>query len=105
SRDIPPHLESLPLSLHDALPISRARLLCQRRDRAPRDVFGSWRLVFASRRGGAERRSRGGETGGLELREELCAHGIERRLQLRRDRKSTRLNSSHQINSYALLCL
>src|SRR5207244_11781576 len=35
-----------------------------------------------------------------ELRERLAAHGLE--LQ---DRKSTRLNSSHQIISYAVFCL
>src|SRR5436190_11552676 len=64
------------LSLHDALPISR------RRRRRPTS--------------GARRAAR-------------CARGRSRRAGSRReptrDWKSTRLNSSHTVNSYAVLCL
>src|SRR5258708_28291421 len=40
----------------------------------------------------------------VEEVEVRCRHGAELRLLLR-DRKSTRLNSSHQIISYAVFCL
>src|SRR5207244_11926121 len=68
-----------PLSLHDALPI------CTRR-REPRD----------GRRRGDPRLSRVDQPGQPQS---LRARG------LRPDRKSTRLNSSHQIISYAVFCL
>src|SRR5207244_11478473 len=35
----------------------------------------------------------------------LCRHGIFEPEEMVRDRKSTRLNSSHQIISYAVFCL
>src|SRR5260221_3310320 len=79
------------LSLHDALPIWPRR---QRRH--------------------AEGRDRGAGPGGLELRRPQGARGgrqgedraVRRPLrQLRRDRKSTRLNSSHTVISYAVFCL
>src|SRR5690348_18108253 len=63
------------LSLHDALPISRHR---QRRRRQPRVRIGDLRSV----------RTR-----------QLQRH------QVLRDRKSTRLNSSHPSISYAVFCL
>src|SRR5207244_13470139 len=79
------------LSLHDALPISRPRRSAARRWPARRHVgegdlpvYGA-ELFPAAARGGAGRLS--------ALRESP------------RDRKSTRLNSSHQIISYAVFCL
>src|SRR5258708_8572462 len=64
------------LSLHDALPIS-----ARRRVAAPRDSHGGRRKSVAGTRHSGCR----------------FAGGI--------DRKSTRLNSSHQIISYAVFCL
>src|SRR5258708_25651550 len=68
------------LSLHDALPI-----------------------CYAARgaSGGGRRRGAGGEAGGA-----LCYQGDwGQRRGAGTDRKSTRLNSSHQIISYAVFCL
>src|SRR5438552_11097380 len=66
------------LSLHDALPI------CARRDR-----HGP---AFAGR--------------GFFVRPRWCLQpGARRIVFAARDRKSTRLNSSHQIISYAVFCL
>src|SRR5256885_10734890 len=70
------------LSLHDALPISRGR------PDAPRSL-----PVARCLRGGRADRRRRGRRGGR-----LRARGG-------RDRKSTRLNSSHLVISYALFCL
>src|SRR3712207_7408507 len=67
------------LSLHDALPI------CGRRRPDP---------LRPGRRGPADRCAAGGELVGLGLRDHR-----------RRDRKSTRLNSSHANISYAVFCL
>src|SRR5258708_40166183 len=66
------------LSLHDALPI--------------------WRFRLIRRRNKCSSRWIGGPT--IE-RDRLPARGRQRAL----DRKSTRLNSSHQIISYAVFCL
>src|SRR5438034_10025418 len=66
------------LSLHDALPISH-RTIYQRRQ---------------------ERQSGGARLG--RLRKALGLVGRSRR---HRDRKSTRLNSSHTVISYAVFCL
>src|SRR5207244_9853628 len=65
------------LSLHDALPIYHAR--------GERAALGL--LAFG--------------VGALQLRHLLALGAVE----LAGDRKSTRLNSSHQINSYAVFCL
>src|SRR5256885_12443443 len=66
------------LSLHDALPISPSR-------RSPRRLCGCSRLVCPGRC--------------RELRSSRAAS------RTRRDRKSTRLNSSHLVISYAVFCL
>src|SRR5260221_7523723 len=66
------------LSLHDALPISQG----------PKP----WRKRESRRRRGQSRRSSGCSVWWT------CAHR-------RRDRKSTRLNSSHTVISYAVFCL
>src|SRR3712207_7121144 len=67
--------------------------------------LGRGRRGSAGRRGGRARRDEraGGEADGGEERGGACAdHGEPRR---RRDRKSTRLNSSHANISYAVFCL
>src|SRR2546426_11916643 len=64
------------LSLHDALPISEEHRARHPRDRQARP---------------ARRRARRG--------------GLRRRHEPLRDRKSTRLNSSHLVISYAVFCL
>src|SRR5256885_11963890 len=63
------------LSLHDALPIYRIQ------------------------KGIPTGRHKSGEKGGVPNRT------VDRRLQFARDRKSTRLNSSHLVISYAVFCL
>src|SRR5437763_13267825 len=82
----PPTPEIYTLSLHDALPISGAAVRhvpghrCHRRD-----------LMLCP---GVVRR---GEARGVVVDGERIAHN--------RDRKSTRLNSSHRCISYAVFCL
>src|SRR5207247_10485430 len=98
----PPSVSVYILSLHDALPISRWCALlpvrlsvrppgassdCRRpRTRAPNTAVAS-RPPFAPCRLHTPARSRHGANGGRE------------------DRKSTRLNSSHEWISYAVFCL
>src|SRR5207244_5317964 len=93
------------LSLHDALPI-----LCQRT--AERN--GPFKLfVVVVRNVGTGRglkRYRAAHDGVIRLCPLINGGGVyiglERRSHLaQRDRKSTRLNSSHQIISYAVFCL
>src|SRR5256885_15057417 len=72
------------LSLHDALPISRSRQNPHRRIGAP---VGH----CLQRRGGGSRHPGGQALGTIHRRAE--------------DRKSTRLNSSHLVISYAVFCL
>src|SRR3712207_7417234 len=74
------------LSLHDALPISSPRPRVRARGAAPRRV------------GGARVRA-------LQAPAPPGHGGLRRRRQLRADRKSTRLNSSHANISYAVFCL
>src|SRR2546430_10978878 len=74
------------LSLHDALPISRLRTL--------HHAGGTERRARAPRYGGTG--DEGRRAGGRRYRP-ASAH--------RRDRKSTRLNSSHSQISYAVFCL
>src|SRR3712207_7820569 len=77
------------LSLHDALPISPARRGRHReRRRAARARLG--------------RACRSLDRGGPDDRDEAAT---EARRPARRDRKSTRLNSSHANISYAVFCL
>src|SRR5258708_26378967 len=72
------------LSLHDALPIS-----VHASDGVAREVTGEDGLGF-------------GDVGRGRVDREVLAIAARRR---RGDRKSTRLNSSHQIISYAVFCL
>src|SRR2546426_2329654 len=71
------------LSLHDALPISSVRSM-----NSERSVF-SWTLLASS----------GRVKLGHPVRESYLSS------ELNRDRKSTRLNSSHLVISYAVFCL
>src|SRR2546422_3524710 len=72
------------LSLHDALPISFRRVTQERAAASQLHRYGPrGSLHFCAARKGAERSDRAG----------------------RRDRKSTRLNSSHGYISYAVFCL
>src|SRR5207244_13239183 len=90
------------LSLHDALPISRRATHAARRATQRNHTAGvpderlagndGMQLVVFVRPGHADL-----------LDERYLSRGPEEREQL--DRKSTRLNSSHQINAYAVFCL
>src|SRR5688500_19120350 len=82
------------LSLHDALPISLWRGL-QRLCPCGAAGFGGERGSLSA---GRDRfRGGGGGAGQLSLQPHLHAHPG--------DRKSTRLNSSHLVISYAVFCL
>src|SRR5438034_350808 len=88
-----PHLH--PLSLHDALPISTWRgSTCRRTPCCP------WRETSRTRKSCAPP-SGCSATGSRRP----LARGSRRRTARRRDRKSTRLNSSHTVMSYAVFCL
>src|SRR5258708_20523054 len=83
------------LSLHDALPISlvpvveRSRLTGQGRSLSRRSCRARVRITFSS---------------SIDVCDSTAASDHEP-ASSRRDRKSTRLNSSHQIISYAVFCL
>src|SRR5258708_23790320 len=81
--------EIYPLSLHDALPI------CRSRPAGPDQRQRGGRPGQGPGRGGTGHRA---HCPGLPLH----GHGADHALL--RDRKSTRLNSSHQIISYAVFC-
>src|SRR5207244_10840250 len=97
----PPTPQTPPLSLHDALPISAA-------------LRGGSRRLASPTNGHRHLRSR---HQGVRRRNDRCqrarpadqGRGVprpRRSFGLRQeDRKSTRLNSSHQIISYAVFCL
>src|SRR5205807_3450106 len=81
-----PSTEIYTLSLHDALPISpRRRQLPRARDR---------------RRADSPHEGRRGDGARVHQRVSSSRHAPRRR-----DRKSTRLNSSHLVISYAVFCL
>src|SRR5207248_10941776 len=84
------------LSLHDALPISLAQLVEQR--------FCKAKVLGSSPRGGlrAKRESHLNKpTSWLVVGREQRSHVFQQK----KDRKSTRLNSSHRTISYAVFCL
>src|SRR5258707_3557619 len=92
------------LPLHDALPISAQDIF----DLLPADLSASpesgdagW-ADYNARRPGANRVA---DPGQIEHRGPVPDHGVRSGLDLRRDRKSTRLNSSHANISYAGFCL
>src|SRR5947207_6245845 len=92
----PPTSEIYPLSLHDALPICPLQLL-QRREAEP--------LVQHPRQLRPDAR----QARQQPLRVDVPARGPERAelagSDQALDRKSTRLNSSHTVISYAVFCL
>src|SRR5207253_10472946 len=84
----PPPTQIYTLSLHDALPIS------QRRPYRRPDIHAARpQEAHRARRRLLDRRPRGGDGGRRSRRRSS------------RDRKSTRLNSSHVAISYAVFCL
>src|SRR5207249_10631166 len=100
-----PTAATVALSLHDALPIWELRARGPaRQGRAERGGAGG------SGRPRAERLPRGARRGRLAgdrpAPELALGPGVRTRLRrlLRRDRKSTRLNSSHVSISYAVFC-
>src|SRR5205807_5417799 len=90
----PPTTHISTLSLHDALPIYRLQRHAAEQHPAPRRVHQAQehaqptRLAAAGAAGHADR---------------LAVEHLQRRA--RQDRKSTRLNSSHLVISYAVFCL
>src|SRR5256885_13839397 len=70
--------------------------------RPPRSTLFPYTTLFRSRAGGRPVARVGARPGG-DLR--LTRHGVERAAARREDRKSTRLNSSHLVISYAVFCL
>src|SRR5205807_9958900 len=88
----PPHLS--PLSLHDALPILPGR-------RAPPPGAAPTRRPLSLRRP----RCAGRPLVGRAAQPCRPARSAARRTRYRKDRKSTRLNSSHLVISYAVFCL
>src|SRR5436309_8996880 len=84
--NFPPTTATSPLSLHDALPICDA------------EHFDHRLGALAAPAG----RDRPGHAGPREVGEQLARAGVPWAIA---DRKSTRLNSSHVKNSYAVFCL
>src|SRR5207249_12274544 len=100
----PPHAQIYTLSLHDALPI-----LIGRGEVAPSGT-GSYAEgpVFWEVCVGAAEVEVEPETGVVRVRKTATAADVGRAINpqlVRRDRKSTRLNSSHVSISYAVFCL
>src|SRR5256885_3988398 len=95
----PAPTEIYTLSLHAALPICDALVDGQGRE-PRRDARGAGPAIRQDRAGG------GGEHGARRPLRALRWHGLRHHLvDDRTDRKSTRLNSSHLVNSYAVFCL
>src|SRR5438552_6803983 len=87
------------LSLHDALPIFMAKKNDQReRPKGARDI-GARSIE------GVEASDLPDERGSVETDKSDASTPSIDRAPISRDRKSTRLNSSHQIISYAVFCL
>src|SRR5205807_9548723 len=93
-----PSTELYTLSLHDALPISQPPR-CMFQDAKLQEILDGRATVRGHR--DAARTQRIGE------RARAVAHqsGLLARLSQMQDRKSTRLNSSHLVISYAVFCL
>src|SRR5207247_9123260 len=102
SRPHPPPLPILPLSLHDALPIFVFQRPVDRDDavarRGPASHRGKLRVLSRMTAGGVQQ-----DPAQLVVRQLLAA--LPRGVGEMRDRKSTRLNSSHEWISYAVFCL
>src|SRR5436190_16948000 len=69
------------------------------RRRPPRSTLFPYTTLFRSRCRGRRRHSRSGRRERRDRPERRASSAAER------DRKSTRLNSSHTVNSYAVFCL
>src|SRR3989449_4599041 len=94
--------EISPLPLHDALPISRPfhqSVQAHELTVQAAQILPSGRRRPAGGRSGCSREGGGRGGGGGRARLERGRPGVER------DRKSTRLNSSHGYISYAVFCL
>src|SRR5438552_9915157 len=73
--------------------------------RAPLSTLFPYTTLFRSLAEGG-RHARGLESGAHDLLHQGADLGVGQRVErFRQDRKSTRLNSSHQIISYAVFCL
>src|SRR5205807_9044275 len=90
----PPTSASYTLSLHDALPISRVGLAQDQIRRLVADH--QCRRIQV---GGDHARHDGG------VGDAQALQAVDAELVVDRDRKSTRLNSSHLVISYAVFCL
>src|SRR5258708_23673046 len=96
----PATTEIYPFPLHAALPISFVLGRCVRSDAG--EDMGDDGAKALGKRGGEDRRCRSGR-GDDDAPAKISVHLGPGRSAL--DRKSTRLNSSHQIISYAVFCL
>src|SRR5207248_11590024 len=101
----PPHPAPPTLSLHDALPIFGADPALTNRWTVLGGHATAGRPTIRAERGAPRpARDRGGQP--LRRRDRQDApRSLDRRIQAARDRKSTRLNSSHRTISYADFCL
>src|SRR5256885_9469873 len=72
--------------------------------RPPRSTLFPYTTLFRSRSGGREGGARAGG-GAARAHGARCAQPLRHQLAARGDRKSTRLNSSHLVISYAVFCL
>src|SRR5438034_6968534 len=95
SLQYPPTPEIYTLSLHDALPISSPYPAVRGSETYYLDSAGSTEVMEVSARENATAREK------VSDRLELMKIGLDEK----KDRKSTRLNSSHTVISYAVFCL
>src|SRR5439155_26122557 len=93
------------LSLHDALPISRARRAARAARRAARDDAGGGARAADGQGAGGVRRALDLGQGASRARPRRRPRSEPGASVIARDRKSTRLNSSHVAISYAVFCL
>src|SRR5207247_8893119 len=99
-----PRAYLFPLSLHDALPIF-LRLLEGRQDRGLGLREQHQDLGALVDQGVDVRQLALAVEVGVRIADDGAAAGLDRLEHLRLDRKSTRLNSSHEWISYAVFCL
>src|SRR5207245_5871042 len=96
----PPHTS--PLSLHDALPISVAHVFAAGQKTEKLDHV---KKSVAKLGVGSKARATITLNNGAKVKGYVYSAGDEEFVIRDRDRKSTRLNSSHGSNSYAVFCL
>src|SRR5205823_14530083 len=94
-----------PLSLHDALPIFLGRPGRKGRVEVPRDREQTAHDVIGVQLVGLDERAEQLIGGGENLSRLVADDGRGPTDPLKSDRKSTRLNSSHSLISYAVFCL